>query len=228
VTVPLIELAEVRRAFNDGDTRREVLRGISLSVDAGEMVALVGSSGCGKTTLLNVIGCLDDDYQGEAKLLGQSLSALDDDQRTRLRNERIGFVFQSFHLLEHLTVIQNVQVPLWLSQVRLDVDEEKRRAREALEIVGLADRAEGSVRPLSGGERQRVAIARALVNRPTLLLADEPTGNLDRETGRAIYGIFERVKRTEDRPCAVVVVTHDVELAKNVDRTITLAEGRIV
>lgn len=216
----LVELSEIGRAFTD----RKVLRGVSLNVDRGEMVALVGSSGCGKTTLLNVIGGLDDLYTGEAKLLGRNLSAMSDDERSELRNENIGYVFQSFHLLEHLSVGQNVELPLWLSKQRPSREEETSRAKDALAIVGLGDRLNDSVRPLSGGERQRVAIARALINKPTLLLADEPTGNLDRVTGRSIYELFAKIKASG---CAVVVATHDAELAKTADRTITLAEGLI-
>jgi putative ABC transport system ATP-binding protein len=220
----LIELRDIARSFSDGSKRRDVLRGVTLSIDRGEMVALVGASGCGKTTLLNVIGALDGEFAGEAKLLGRSLGGLDDDERSELRNENIGFVFQSFHLLEHLTVAQNVELPLWLRRDRPARDEEERRAKEALEVVGLGDRLKDSVRPLSGGERQRVAIARAMVNKPTLLLADVTTGNLDRETGRSIYALFDRIKKSG---CTVVVATHDVELARTADRTVTLAEGKL-
>lgn len=220
----LIELSEIARKFEDGDKSRHVLRGVSLSVEKGEMVALVGASGCGKTTLLNVMGGLDAEFSGEAKLLGRSLAAMSDDERTELRNKHIGFVFQAFHLLEHLTVAQNVELPLWLSQDRGSRDTEELRAKEALEVVGLGDRLRDAVRPLSGGERQRVAIARALVNKPTLLLADEPTGNLDRSTGRSIYELFARIKNAG---CTVVVATHDAELAKTADRTVTLFEGRL-
>jgi putative ABC transport system ATP-binding protein len=220
----LIELNDIARQFDDGSKSRSVLRGVSLSVDKGEMVALVGASGCGKTTLLNVIGGLDNEFTGEAKLMGRSLRTMSDDERTELRNKHFGFVFQAFHLLEHLTVAQNVELPLWLSSERGARESEELRAKEALEIVGLGDRLHDAVRPLSGGERQRVAIARALVNKPTLLLADEPTGNLDRSTGRAIYELFARIKAAG---CTVVVATHDVELAQTADRTVTLAEGRL-
>jgi putative ABC transport system ATP-binding protein len=222
---PIVELERVSRAFIDGHERREVLKDVSFGVKAREMVALVGPSGCGKTTLLNIIGALDDTFEGEAKLLGRSLRALPDDERTVLRNQSVGFVFQAFHLLEHLTVIQNVEVPLWLLPERLSKAEEAKRAREALETVGLGDRLHGSVRPLSGGERQRVAIARAIVNRPRLLLADEPTGNLDRDTGRSIYALFDRIKNGDG--CAVVVATHDTKLAESADRTIAIANGKI-
>jgi ABC-type lipoprotein export system ATPase subunit len=222
--VNVIELDRVSRTFGDKETRREVLRNVSLTVRAGEMLALVGASGCGKTTLLNIVGALDEDFAGEAKLLGRSLRSLGDDERTELRNQSIGFVFQAFHLLEHLTLLENVFVPLWLSPARSGPDEETKRAKEALEKVGLADRLHDSVRPLSGGERQRVAIARAIVNRPKLLLADEPTGNLDRETGRSIYQLFESIKST---PCAVMVATHDVTLAEAADRTLRLVDGEL-
>lgn len=237
-TTPIVEVERVHRAFGNGKGRREVLSGISFSVVEGELVALVGTSGCGKTTLLNIIGGLDDAFGGEARLLGRSLRSLEDDERTRLRNRSIGFVFQSFHLLEHLTVLQNVQVPMWLLPEALSRKEEDDRAKEALEMVGLGDRLNEPVRPLSGGERQRVAIARALVNRPALLLADEPTGNLDRDTGRSIYALFDRIRREvggAPNPtrrgasgCAVIVATHDVDLAKAADRTLTIEGGCVL
>jgi putative ABC transport system ATP-binding protein len=216
----------VSRGFANGKTRRDVLKDVSFRLAAREMVALVGPSGCGKTTLLNIIGGLDDEFEGEAKLLGRSLRGLLDDERAVLRNRSVGFVFQAFHLLDQLTVIQNVEVPLWLLEQRLGREEERKRAKEALETVGLGDRLDESVRPLSGGERQRVAIARAIVNRPTLLLADEPTGNLDRDTGRSIYELFNRIKNGE-RECAVVVATHDSRLAETADRTVAIANGSI-
>ncbi|MCK6547811.1 ABC transporter ATP-binding protein [Myxococcota bacterium] len=226
---PIVELRGVTRSFSDGRTTRDVLRGVDLVVRAGELVALVGASGCGKTTLLNVLGALDADVKGDVTIAGHSLAALDDDARSDLRNRTIGFVFQSFHLLEHLSVGENVEVPLWLSRARVSRSEEAARAKEALDKVGLGDRLTEPVRPLSGGERQRVAIARAIINRPTLLLADEPTGNLDRETGRSIYALFDRIRRETAAPqgCAVVVATHDPELAKAADRVLTVKNGRI-
>jgi ABC-type lipoprotein export system ATPase subunit len=224
VSAPIAELSRVTRTFTDGKLRRQVLKSVSLSVAAGEMVALVGASGCGKTTLLNILGALDAEFEGEASVLGKTLRALADDQRSAIRNEAIGFVFQAFHLLEHLSVKENVIVPLWLAKEQLSEAEEDSRAKEALTRVGLGDRLHESVRPLSGGERQRVAIARAIVNRPKLLLADEPTGNLDRETGKAIYQLFDSIKKT---PCAVVVATHDPALAEAADRRLILSEGAL-
>jgi predicted ABC-type transport system involved in lysophospholipase L1 biosynthesis ATPase subunit len=220
-------LAGVRRVFADGARRREVLRGVDLEVEAGALVALVGPSGCGKTTLLSILGALDAGFEGQAEVLGRALETLSDDARAALRSQELGFVFQSFHLLDHLSVAENVEVPLWLAPARLGRDEERRRAQEALQRVGLGDRLDERVPTLSGGERQRVAIARALVNRPKLLLADEPTGNLDSVTGAAIYDIFERIRRGEDgNPgCAVVIATHDPRLSTRVDRLLRVQDG---
>lgn len=221
-------LAGVSRTFVDGPVRREVLSGVDLEVHPGEMLALVGPSGCGKTTLLTILGALDAGFEGDVELLGEPLSARSDDQRARLRCEKLGFVFQAFHLLDHLTVAQNVEVPLWLLPDRLSRDEERRRAAEALDRVGLADRLDERVPALSGGERQRVAIARATVNQPRLLLADEPTGNLDPRTGAAIYDVFDRIRAAGDEPCAVVIATHDERLAQKADRVVTVSDGRLV
>jgi putative ABC transport system ATP-binding protein len=185
----------------------------------------VGPSGCGKTTLLTVLGALDAGYTGTAELMGKRLGDLGEDERTALRNEQIGFVFQAFHLLDHLTVAQNVEVPLWLLSKRPSRDDERARAKEVLDLVGLGDRLDDPVPPMSGGERQRVAIARAVVNRPKLLLADEPTGNLDRETGALIFEIFDRVR--SEQQCAVVVATHDQALASRAGRVIRLEGGRL-
>lgn len=219
------KLEGVSRIFEDGERRREVLKSVDLEVTAGEMVALVGPSGCGKTTLLTILGALDGGYQGRVSLMGRSLEKLSEDERTGLRNESIGFVFQSFHLLDHLTAAQNVEVPLWLLPKRVSRAEEAARAKSVLEMVDLGDRLFEAVPSMSGGERQRVAIARAVVNRPKLLLADEPTGNLDRETGARIFELFSRIR--EEQQCAVVVATHDPELAAQADRTLRVEQGRL-
>ena len=190
------------------------------------MVALVGPSGCGKTTLLSIVGALDTEFEGRAQLLGHELATMSDDERSRLRATRIGFVFQSFCLLDHLTVQQNVEVPLWLRDDAPDAASSAKRASAVLERVGLAGREGESVMQLSGGERQRVAVARAIVNRPKLLLADEPTGNLDGATGEKIFELFDSIRTDDD--CAVLIATHDAALAQRADRIVTLEDGRIV
>ncbi len=200
---------------------RAILRGINFEVNTGELVALVGPSGCGKTTLLTLLGGLDADFSGDITLFDQALRDLSDDARSGLRAQRIGFVFQAFHLLEHLSVRENVELPLWLAP-GADPGRIHASALEALKVVGLEQRASDSVRPLSGGERQRVAIARALVNKPGLLLADEPTGNLDRETGAKILDLFQTIAAQN---CAVVVATHDPATAARAQRVLTLHDG---
>ncbi len=189
-------------------------------------MALVGQSGSGKTTLLSLLGGLDSKYQGEVKLFGRDLNSFSEAERDQLRNRQIGFVFQSFHLLAHLSLRENVAMPLWL-----DSSQQKdslQAAEEQLIKVGLKDRLEAKVASLSGGEKQRVAIARAMVHQPKLVLADEPTGNLDSQTSAEILGLFEQMKRSEENSCAIVVATHDPELAEKADRILRLEQGRLV
>ena len=208
---------------------RRGIRRCCLSVDfevgAGELVAVVGPSGGGKTTLLSIIGALDTGFEGRAELLGRNLAELSDDQRALLRNESIGFVFQAFHLLEHLSVVENVELALWLLPRPVPVDETRSRAVAALAEVGLGGREDEPVSRLSGGERQRVAVARAVVNQPRLLLADEPTGNLDDPNSEVIVDIFEQVRRRAS--CAVVMATHDNAVAERADRIVRLSGGRL-
>ena len=225
-TDAIIKLEGLTRRFDGGESRT-VLDGIDFEALPGEMIALVGPSGGGKTTLLSIMGALDTGYEGQAVLLGQRLDQLDDDKRSRLRNEAIGFVFQAFHLLEHLSVVENVELALWLLPEGVAADEARRRASAALADVGLAGRESEPVARLSGGERQRVAIARAVVNHPRLLLADEPTGNLDGETGKVILEIFDQIRKRETPGCAVVVATHDQGLAERADRVVRLVNGRL-
>ncbi len=220
---PILRLRGVTRRF---DLDRTILSGVDLEVRPGELVALTGPSGGGKTTLLSIIGALDAGYQGQAELLGRSLEGLSDDERSMLRNESIGFVFQAFHLLEHLSVVENVELALWLLPHPVPPDEARARAAAALERVGLDGRETEPVGRLSGGERQRVAIARAVVNAPRLLLADEPTGNLDDSATDVVFSIFESF-RAEDAG-AVVIATHDRALAGRADRVLRLREGRLV
>ncbi len=225
---PIAKLEGVGRRFVDGAQTKEVLQGIELSVHPKEMVALVGPSGCGKTTLLTVLGALDRDFEGQVELMGASLSSLSEDAATQLRNTSIGFVFQSFHLLDHMSVAQNVMLPLWLAPKPIPEEEATQRVRAALASVGLEGREEESVASMSGGERQRVAIARATINKPRLVLADEPTGNLDRETGQRIFELFEGLRDgSAGEPCAVVIATHDPQLAARADRVVRLKDGRL-
>lgn len=217
-----VELRGVTRAFHDGGSMRTILDGIDLDVEAQQIVALMGPSGCGKTTLLSIMGALDSGFSGEAHVLGHRLGELSDDARADLRASEIGFVFQAFHLLDHLTALENVRVAQWLSR---DSEGSPELAEAALERVGLGRHGQARVPTLSGGERQRVAIARAMVHRPRLLLADEPTGNLDDRTGAEILDLFEQI-RSEDG-CSVVVVTHDTQVARRADRVLSIASGRI-
>lgn len=225
---PIVRLDGVRRAYVEGGKAHRVLDGVDLELSAGEWVALVGASGSGKTTLLSIMGGIDAGFEGTAEVFGQSLSQADDDRRSELRNQLIGFVFQSFHLLEHLSVLENVEVPLWLRKE--DVEDPEARALAALERVGLGGRAEARVPSLSGGERQRVAVARALVTQPRLLLADEPTGNLDAATGQGVLELFDALRHTEagEPGRGLIVVTHDPEVAARADRVLRLVDGRLV
>ncbi len=221
---PIVELAKLGKRFGD----KAVLAELDLEVKAGELVAIVGASGSGKTTLLNVMGALDGSFDGQARIFGQPLLGLPDDQRTRLRNRLVGFVFQSFHLLEHLSVEENVKVPLWLGEATKSDGDEQARALEVLKLVGLGDRGGESVAHLSGGERQRVAIARAIVAHPRLVLADEPTGNLDENTGSSVFSVFDAIRKREGDGCAVIIVTHDRRVASRADRVLVLENGRLM
>jgi putative ABC transport system ATP-binding protein len=201
----------------------QALRGINLTIEAGEMVALVGASGSGKSTLMNILGCLDRPTAGEYRLAGRSIAAYDDDELARMRNRHIGFVFQSFNLLPRYSALQNAALPL----IYADAPRHERevRAREALVRVGLGDRLNNRPKELSGGQCQRVAIARAIVNRPAILMADEPTGALDSRTAREVIGIMQALN---DAGMTVVVVTHDAEVAACCKRRVRLHDGQII
>jgi putative ABC transport system ATP-binding protein len=219
----VIDIRSMRRDFPFGPTVVRALRGVDLHVAAGEYVAVIGPSGSGKTTLMNLIGCLDTPTTGSYFLDGEEVSQLDDDELSRVRNEKIGFVFQTFNLMARATALENVALPLLYA----GVGRRERRAasRRALERVDLADRTDHHPEQLSGGQRQRVAIARALVNRPRLLLADEPTGNLDQKTGVEIVRLFESLNQDG---MTIVLVTHDPELAKRARRQVRIVDGLIV
>ena len=222
----VLRLAGLRKSYNVGlPTELEVLHGLDLTLGRSDFAALIGPSGSGKSTLLNLLGLLDSPTAGDLYLLGQSTRALDDAARTALRARAIGFVFQFHHLLPAFTALENVMMPLLVTHGRPSADTIA-RARDLLAQVGLEDLADRKPQALSGGQQQRVAIARALVIRPALLLADEPTGNLDTRTAASVFELFRRFNR--EYGCAVLVVTHDPRLSEACDRTITLVDGAIV
>jgi len=217
----IIELEDVWKVYDAGGERVEALRGIDFAVEPGEFVAVMGPSGSGKSTMLNVIGLLDSPTEGTVRIDGRDVTDLTDEEMTVERKRSIGFVFQSFYLIPSLSALENVELP-----TLFDHDHDSRgRAVDLLERVGLGDRLEHRPDQLSGGQKQRVAIARALVNGPRLLLADEPTGNLDRATGKEILEEFQLFKEEDD--VAIVAVTHDPQVSRFVDRTVNLIDGRM-
>ncbi len=221
---PLVRLDGIRKAYGD-HVLTQVLHGIDLSVESGEFVALTGPSGSGKSTLLNLIGLLDRPTAGEVYLQGKPTSTLDDADRTRMRARQLGFVFQFHHLLPAFTAVENVEMPLLADRGRRD-DEMRARAVALLREVGLSDRMDYPATDLSGGQQQRVAIARALVSEPPLVLADEPTGNLDTESGDVVFRLLRQVNQTHG--IAFIIVTHDEHIAQHCDRVVHLVDGRIV
>jgi lipoprotein-releasing system ATP-binding protein len=217
----VLVLRDVRRSFAQGAARLEVLRGVSLTIRRGELVALVGPSGCGKSTLLHIAGLLEQADSGEIWIGGKNGATLRDDERSALRRDSMGFVYQYHHLLREFSALENVAVPQMIAG--RSRTEAARRAQELLALVGLAPRAEHRPAELSGGEQQRVAIARALANKPQLLLADEPTGNLDEHTADEVFGVLLRLVR--DAGLGALIATHNTALAARMDRRLTLHEG---
>ncbi len=221
----LIELQDVRKTYHLGEVDVPVLNGVSLSVERGELVALMGASGSGKSTLMNILGCLDRPSSGRYWLDGQDVSELSPDQRAVVRNSRIGFVFQSFNLLPRTSAIENVIMPLSYSDQTVSDKEAWRRGIALLERVGLGDRVDHEPSQLSGGQQQRVAIARSLISRPSLLLADEPTGNLDSRTSREVLAMFQQLN--DEEGITIVLVTHDPGVARHARRVIHIRDGVI-
>jgi lipoprotein-releasing system ATP-binding protein len=222
--VPVLEASDLRKTYIGGDGNElTVLDGVEISVAPGEAVAIVGASGAGKSTLLHLLGGLDRPTTGEIRLAGRPLSGLSNGTLARVRNEQIGFVFQFHHLLKEFTALENVMMPLLIAGVGRRQAEE--RGRELLDAVGLSKRASHTSRELSGGEQQRVAVARALANRPMVVLADEPSGNLDTNTSEQLHDLFFRIRA--EQGVALVIATHNRELADRADRLLLMKEGRL-
>ena len=220
-TPATIELRNVIKTYRIGDIEVGALRGVSVSIEAGEMVAIMGASGSGKSTMMNILGCLDVPTSGEYYLEGENVGRLGDDRLADIRNRKIGFVFQTYNLLPRLTALANVELPLLYGNGH----NRRRRSLQALNRVGLADRVGHRPVELSGGQQQRVGIARALVKEPSILLADEPTGNLDSQSSEEVVGILQDLNRREG--LTVIIVTHEPDIAASTRRTITMLDGRV-
>jgi ABC-type lipoprotein export system ATPase subunit len=221
----LIKLHDIWKVYHLDEMKVEALRGVSLSIEQGEYVALMGPSGSGKSTLMNTLGCLDRPTEGSYRLDGTEVATMSTDLRAGLRNRKIGFVFQNFNLLARTSALENVELPLLYSR-RMSSRQRHARAREVLTQVGLTDRMDHHPGQLSGGQQQRVAIARAIVNQPAILMADEPTGNLDSRTSRDVMGLFRELNEKDG--ITMIVVTHDPSVARNARRILVLRDGEVV
>lgn len=221
-TAPVVQVRDVRKTYLLGETEVHALRGISLNIAAGEFVSIMGASGSGKSTLMNILGCLDRPTSGQYFLEGTDVSGLTKRELARVRNQKIGFVFQGFNLLGRTTALENTELPMLYS--RVSRKERERRAREALTLVGLGDRLDHFPSQMSGGQQQRVAIARALVNKPRILLADEPTGNLDSHTSVEVMEIFQKLNAAG---LTIMLVTHEPDIARFTQREIVFRDGHI-
>ncbi len=222
VSPPLVEVHDIRKNYQLGETQVHALRGVSVSIQAGDFVAIMGASGSGKSTFMNILGCLDKPTSGRYLLEGTDVAVLTKKELARIRNQKIGFVFQGFNLLGRTTALENTELPMLYS--RTNKNDRERRAREALAQVGLGDRADHFPSQLSGGQQQRVAVARALVNQPKMLLADEPTGNLDSRTSVEVMEIFQKLNADG---LTIILVTHEPDIAQFAKREIVFRDGQI-
>lgn len=220
---PVIELSHIHKTYTMGDVEVHALRGVSLTIQQGEFVAIMGTSGSGKSTTMNILGCLDRPTRGTYMLDGEDVSKLSKDERADIRSKKLGFVFQGFNLLSRTSAMENVELPMLYAGI--DTEERVRRATEALAAVGLAGREQNHPNQLSGGQQQRVAIARALVNNPAMILADEPTGNLDSRTSIEVMEIFQRLNR--EQGITTILVTHEPDIAEYAQRVVVFRDGKI-
>jgi putative ABC transport system ATP-binding protein len=222
---PIVKLSDIHKIYSSGEVEVHAVRGISLDIHKGDFIAIMGASGSGKSTLMNTLGCLDRPTRGTYLLDGINVSDLDRNKRADIRNQKLGFVFQGFNLLSRTTALENVELPMLYAPRRVSASEMRDRAMHALEIVGLAKRYDHLPNQLSGGQQQRVAIARALVNNPQVILADEPTGNLDTKTSVEVMGVFQKLN---DEGITIVMVTHELDIARYCRRNIIVRDGVVV
>ena len=225
ITTPVIQLRNLAKSYQTGEVEVKAVRGVNLDIDRGEFVAIMGASGSGKSTLMNVLGCLDQPTAGNYLLDNVAVAGLGRKDLAKLRNKKIGFVFQSFNLLARTSALENAELPMFYSHPLISLRDRRRRAVQALEQVGLGDRLRHHTSQLSGGQQQRIAIARALINRPELVLADEPTGNLDTRTSIEIMGLFQELN---DAGITIVMVTHELDIAAYCKRIVVLRDGSII